>query len=122
MRRAVLLLFALLAGLALAAEPGRWAFDPKPDDFRADALLDLRSLNAPITGFVRASADGEFLDGSGQPLRFWAVNTSVQDPLPPYSLFPKRDLDRHARWLAKRGVNMVRWHGVQYPLGGKNGP
>ncbi|MFO0807123.1 MAG: hypothetical protein U0746_00705 [Gemmataceae bacterium] len=121
MHRTLSVLALVLASTAIAAEPGRWAFEPKPDEFRPDALLDLRSLNEPITGFVRASPEGDFLNAAGQPLRFWAVNTSVQDPLPPHSLFPKRDLERHARWLAKRGVNMVRWHGAQYPLAGKNG-
>jgi hypothetical protein len=132
--RIVLAAAVCAAGLTLCLEPaarsadavaGRWAFDPRPDDFRPDALLDLRSLNeasAGEHGFVRVSPDGDFLDGRGQPLRFWAVNTGVQDPLPQYSQFPPRDLARHARWLAKRGVNMVRWHGVQYPLAGKGGP
>src|SRR4051794_30902041 len=114
MRRTLPFLALAAAGLAAASEPGRWPFDPTPDDFRADALLDLRSLNAPITGFVRTSPEGDFIDGGGKLLRFWAVNTTVHEPLPPHSLFPKRDLDRHAKWLAKRGVNMVRWHGVRY--------
>src|ERR1051326_4639515 len=43
--------------------------------------------------------------------RFWAVNTNGG---------PAPDLEgyrRHARFLAKRGVNMVRWHGSLNPKG-----
>jgi hypothetical protein len=54
-RRSASLILAAAIGVATTAEPGRWAFDPEPDDFRANALFDLRSLNTPITGFVRAS-------------------------------------------------------------------
>src|SRR3954466_12959427 len=62
------------------AQAASWPFDPTPDSFSADALLDLRSLNEKIageTGFVRVGANGEFVRGDGQPLRFWAVNTDV---------------------------------------------
>lgn len=98
-----------------------WPFEPKQDEFSAEALLDLRSLNEKIAGekgFITVSKDGDFLDGAGKSIRFWGINTNVQEPLPPYSSHPKRDLERHARWLAKRGVNMVRWHGLDYPNAG----
>ncbi len=103
--------FCLLA-TALAAEDGRWVFDPKPDPYTAEAVLDLRSLNektAGEKGFVAVDAQGDFIDGAGKPLRFWAVNSGVCDGQPgPGSSHPQRDLDRHTRWLAKHGVNMVR--------------
>ena len=93
-----------------------WSFEPAPDAFSPDALLDLRSLNehrAGETGFVRVGTHGEFVRGDGQPLRFWAVNTDVGRA--PFVARPLRaatapDLARHARFLAKRGVNMVRLH------------
>lgn len=95
------------------ADPGKWAFEPDRDQFSADALLDLISLNdrpAGRTGWVARSADGaDFVDGAGEPIRFWAVNTTVQY---------RGDLEpvqEHARWLAKRGVNMVRHHGHLAP-------
>lgn len=98
-------------------EPGRWAFNPTPDDFRPDALLDLRSLNektAGEAGFLKVDADGDFLLGSGKPVRFWAVNTTVgrEKPYTVRPLWRKTEpgLARHARFLAKRGVNMVRLH------------
>ncbi len=95
------------------ADPGTWAFEPDRDPFHKDALLDLTFLNekpAGSNGYVRRSNDGaDFVDGLGRPLRFWAVNTSVHQ---------RDDLEaikEHARWLAKRGVNMVRHHGHLAP-------
>lgn len=91
----------------LAEETGRWAFNPEKDEFSSDALLDLRGLNEKVageSGFVTRSKDGsELLLGNGQPARFWAVNSGVSGN-------PKLDLERHARFLAKRGINMVRLH------------
>lgn len=94
----------------LSAEPvpaSTWAFEPKPDPFTEDALLDLRFLNEPKSGqsgFVRLSGDGnDFARGDRAPLRFWAVGTEV------YKRSPEA-IDRHCRFLAKRGVNMARLH------------
>ena len=95
------------------ADPGTWAFEPDRDGFSSASLLDLSELNqkpAGRSGRVARSRDGgAFVDGAGQPLRFWAVNTSVQfrDDMAP--------VEEHARWLAKRGVNMVRHHGHLAP-------
>lgn len=94
-----------------------WAFSPERDSFSPAALLDLRYLNEKVageTGFVRANAQGELLRGDGQPLRLWAVNSGVGDletsERRPLWLQGPPDLARHARFLAKRGVNMVRLH------------
>ena len=106
-----------VSGLADAT----WAFAPEPDGFKAGALLDLRELNEKVagqSGYVRVGADGGFVRGDGQPLRFWAVNTDVgRAPFAPSDLGPKTapDLARHARFLAKRGVNMVRLHRLLAP-------
>ncbi|MEB3230165.1 MAG: hypothetical protein VKJ64_04085 [Leptolyngbyaceae bacterium] len=85
-----------------------WSFEPEPDTYSDQALLDLRFLNEAVageTGFVRRSADGQdFVAGDGSPLRFWAVNSQVWERSP-------QALPDHARFLAKRGVNLVRWHG-----------
>ncbi|WP_372721506.1 hypothetical protein [Novipirellula sp.] len=98
------------------ADPGTWAFEPARDAFSPDSLLDLSGMNekpAGAKGRVARSSDGEsFVDGGGEPLRFWAVNTSVQH---------RDDIEavrEHARWLAKRGVNMVRHHGHLAPQRG----
>ena len=86
-----------------------WPFLPERDAFRADALFDLRGLNEKVagqSGFVRLAPDGEsFVLGDGTPARFWGVTTYVQRDR------SAEDLAHHARFLAKRGVNMVRLHG-----------
>ena len=109
-------LVCLSIALAGYAQAGTWNFSPARDGFSAEALLDLRSLNettAGETGFVRTNAEGDFVRGDGKPLRFWAVNTNVASRTgvarPLWPLGPP-DLARHARFLAKRGVNMVRLH------------
>ena len=114
-------LLILLVPSALLAQtkdaPSTWAFQPARDDFRPDALLDLRSLNekqAGESGFVKVDAYGDFVLGNGNPVRFWAVNTNVGRDKPfvarPLWSGPEPDLAHHARFLAKRGVNMVRLH------------
>jgi hypothetical protein len=94
-----------------AASAGTWAFHPSRDDFAPNAVLDLRRLNERVAGehgFVRRSADGsDFVLGDGSPARFWAVNDGAFD----------KDLARHARFLAKRGINMVRFHSNITPTG-----
>lgn len=94
----------------VAAE-GRWAFQPPRDEFSPKALLDLRSLNEKIAGehgFVTRSNDGnDFAFADGTPVRFWAVNDGAFD----------KNLPRHARFLAKRGINMVRFHSNITPTG-----
>ena len=88
-----------------------WAFRPPPDEFAPDALLNLRWLNERFAGehgFVRRSADGnDFVLGDGRPARFWAVNDGAFGS----------DLPRHARFLAKRGINMVRFFSNVTPTG-----
>ena len=94
-----------------------WSFEPTRDSFSADAMLDLRGLNEPVagaSGWVQATPAGDFARGDGKPIRFWAINTGVERAKPhvrrPHWRGPAPDIDRHARWLAKRGVNMVRLH------------
>ena len=83
-----------------------WSFRPSRDAFRDNALLDLRKLNertAGESGFVRLSPDkNSFERGDGQPIRFWAVTTGASINASP------AELARVARFLAKRGVNLVR--------------
>src|SRR4051812_6016329 len=102
-----LILCMLLSSAVARAEQASWPFEPKPDKFAADALLDLRSLNeqeSGATGFVRLSKDGnDFVRGDGKPLRFWAVGSDVYRKSP-------EEIDTHCRFLAKLGVNLVRLH------------
>jgi hypothetical protein len=120
------ILLILLVPSALFAQtedtPGTWAFQPARDQFRPDALLDLRSLNekqAGESGFVKVDAQGDFVLGNGKPVRFWAVNTNVGREKPfvarPLWSEAEPDLAHHARFLAKRGVNMIRLHAALNP-------
>ena len=98
-------------------ESDTWAFQPERDAFSPDALLDLRGLNEEVAGqhgFIRLSEDGnDFVRGDGQPIRFWGGSTYTQR-----LAHEKKDqtvLEHHARFLAKRGVNVVRLHGAIQP-------
>jgi hypothetical protein len=101
------ILFWLGAACAHGAESAdKWSFVHPEDHFGADALLDLRGLNegtAGESGFVRVSGDGGFVRGDGTPIRFWACGSREY-------LKGAEELARHARFLAKIGVNMVRIH------------
>lgn len=94
---------------ATGAGTGTWPFEPERDAFDPAALLDLRSLNEEVAGragFVRRSADGnDFVLGDGSPARFWAITSFYKNEE------DNGKLTHHARWLAKRGVNMVRLFG-----------
>lgn len=100
--------------LSQFAPDDTWPFTYSKDPFTPDALLDLRTLNeqtAGEKGFVRLTPDGnDFALGDGKPVRFWAVNTTVYRQ-------EAEDLERHARFLAKIGVNLVRMHGSISPKG-----
>jgi len=90
-------------GLAM---PGHWAFEPDADEF-GKAMLDLRSLNektAGESGWLKRSREGDFALGNGKPARLWAAVTGVQER------GDREALTAHAKHLAKRGINLVRYH------------
>ena len=104
-------------GLVFDPPADTWAFEPKRDAFSSEARFDLRSLNEDVAGqhgFIRLSKDGnDFERGDGQPIRFWGGTTYAQR-----LAREKKDqavLEHHARFLAKRGVNVVRLHGSIVP-------
>ncbi len=90
------------------AEPGKWCFEPDPDPCDPKkAAVDLRLLNGKGAGenvYWHVTREGDLRNARGQPVRLWCANTNVQgrDNLD--------DLRQHARFLAKRGINMVRFH------------
>lgn len=100
---------------ATESSRGWFKFDPEPDKFTREALLDLRYLNesyAGENGFVRVK-DGGFVHAeNGAPVRFWGVNG------PPHDL-KGESLRRCARTLAKHGVNLVRIHGGYFDKNGQ---
>lgn len=85
-----------------------WAFPAEDDAFTSKAAFDLRALlnekSAGEHGFVQLSADRmSFVRGDGKPLRFWSVVSDASKLSP-------ENMEHHAAWLAKRGVNMARIH------------
>ena len=106
----------VIVALAFLQQSG-WEFNPKPDTFSQSAMVDLRSLNEAVAGehgYIAADKNGDFVRGDGQPIRFWAVNTMVGREKPwvarPRWTQTEPSLDNHARFLAKRGVNLIRLH------------
>ncbi len=92
-------------------EPGWFAFEPAPDPF-APTPMDLRSLNeseAGAGGHIAANGEEFVHSRTGEPVRFWAVNTG-----PDMARRSRAEIDLFARSLAKRGVNLVRLHGPVY--------
>jgi hypothetical protein len=110
------LLFLCTAIHAQVPDQSWWTFS-YPEHPSADkSLLDLRYLNesfAGKNGFIKLSADGNsFANGQGKGIRFWACNggSLAKD-------FDDAKLDTFARFLAKIGVNMIRYHGAVNPRG-----
>jgi len=93
-----------------------WSFSYPGDKFTDDALLDLRYLNeleAGENGFIQLSSDGNsFQTENGNPLRFWSINGGDGT-----KNMTDADLAKFARFLAKMGVNMIRYHGSINPTG-----
>ncbi len=90
------------------------------NDRFADSPIDLRGLNETLAGehgFIRLSADGEsFVRGDGKPIRFWSGSEYAwRIPFDDRNLMvsprERADVAHKARWSAKRGINMVRFHG-----------
>ena len=94
-----------------------WAFRPAHDPLSSAAVWNLSQLNestAGAHGFIALSPDGNsFVRGDGQPIRFWGGSTYVQRIA--HEKKSQRPLIYHARFLAKRGVNLVRVHGEVEP-------
>ncbi len=90
------------------AEEGYWAFEPDPDSFDDESFIDLSYLNedaAGQSGYVRREGDS-FVLGSGEPVKFWAVDATIDQD--------RESIRLMARRLAKYGVNMVRAHGALF--------
>jgi hypothetical protein len=117
MKYFILLSLLFLSMISDAQLPASgWSFSYPGDNFTNDALLDLRYLNEKMAGengFIQLSADGNsFQTENGIPMRFWSINggdgtKSMSDA----------ELAKFARFLAKMGVNMIRYHGSINPTG-----
>ncbi len=97
------------------ADPGFSSYEPTIDAFREDAALDLRGLNEDVAGQNgRVSRKGDdFILGDGKRVRFWAVNVSAGN-----AAQSRASIDYLARALAKRGVNLVRYHSAMMQRSG----
>jgi hypothetical protein len=85
------------------APEGFFPFEPDADAYGTSAI-DLRALNEKVAGekgWIAAKGDAFVHSKTGEPVRFWAVNGSVDKSAAP----------DFARFLAKKGVNLVRRHG-----------
>jgi hypothetical protein len=88
---------------------GATLFDPETDPVRPSAI-DLRRLNEAYAGehgWIRAKQDTLIHSATQQPERFWAVNVGTQA----LGMEPSQ-MKAMARFLAKKGVNLVRLHGA----------
>lgn len=93
-----------------------WTFSyPKNQSLEA-GLLNLRMLNEKFAGehgFIKMSKDGNsFVNGGDEPIRFWASNGGNLA-----GEFSDEKLDSLAKFLAKMGVNLIRYHGAINPHG-----
>ncbi len=96
------------------ASSGAWTFKTPESQNQGKALLNLRSLNEKVAGehgFIRVSKSGYgFVRGDGKPIRFWGVTSFAGD------LKGFKATENAARFLARYGVNMVRFHGTLAPV------
>jgi hypothetical protein len=123
-------LLCFLLGLfhGSAAAQGDWfPFTPPWDDESktaadaSDLLVDYPGQDAATViesrGFVRTGPDGRFyFENTGKRARFWGVNFSFNANFPPAPGDPGYggDAEKVARRLAKLGVNVVRFHHMDY--------
>lgn len=118
MKKRVKLIFIPAICLLISCQPkaDNWEFHYPGDEFTEAALLDLRYLNenyAGEHGYIGLSDDGEsFIREDGEAIRFWPVNGGGST-----RRMSDEELAWHARFLAKQGVNMNRWHGSLNPTG-----
>lgn len=92
---------AFVCASALQGQLNTFEYDTSEDEFLESAILDLRSLNegtAGENGWIYREGDTLYMP-DGTPVRFWGINAQGTN------------VEYHARWLAKMGMNMARLHG-----------
>jgi hypothetical protein len=119
MRPALLSLIVLLSCLnSKAQNPDKswWTFKYPNHKSLDSGLLNLRYLNEKLAGengFIKLSPDGNsFVNGKGKEVRFWGTNGGSLA-----GEFSDLQLDTLAKFLAKIGVNVIRYHGAINPTG-----
>jgi len=82
--------------------------------FGTPSSIDLRYLNEPFAGASgRITRKGAQFVQKGQPVRLMAVGAGKEDVR-----LPRHLIDRQAQFLARRGVNLVRFHGGPFIASG----
>ncbi len=97
-----------------APEEG-WSSFNQYDTLFAPSPIDLRPLNeaqAGDNGFV--GVRGEDFVQDGKPVRFLGVGASREN-----TLMPREEIDALAKFLARKGVNFIRYHS---PIVHRDGP
>ncbi|MBT7395518.1 MAG: hypothetical protein HN778_11850 [Prolixibacteraceae bacterium] len=107
----------LITNNGKAQNPGLgWSFTYPGDNFTDAAMLDLHFLNDDIAGekgFIKLSDDGNsFVNGLNETVRFWSINGGSLS-----RNFSDVEMAEYARFMAKMGVNMIRFHGSINPKG-----
>ncbi|WP_214070587.1 hypothetical protein [Mucilaginibacter sp. dw_454] len=111
-----ILFFLFVTVEAQVPDGSWWTFSYSQSQSLDGGLLNLRSLNEHFAGehgFIHLSADGNgFINGNGKEVRFWACNGGSLA-----AEFDDKKLDSLACFLAKMGVNVIRYHGAINPHG-----
>jgi len=118
MKQTIIFLLAITINHLYAQE--KWSIAYPDDNFSEEALLDLRYLNedqAGGNGFIQQSVDGEgFAYGNGEDVRFWAVGGGGLASRDTFRPLNDAQLAYYAKFLAKKGVNMIRYHGAIHSI------
>lgn len=95
---------------------GWWTFVPGTPDLTRPAVFDFsRYIPAPSGefGFVEVR-DGHFMFEEGGRARFWGTGATTDFPT------SREEAERTAAGLPAKGINLVRFHGLDYHDAGEN--
>ncbi|MGF1447856.1 MAG: hypothetical protein ACFB20_00410 [Opitutales bacterium] len=98
-------------------EPGRFIFEADADTYTFSPI-DMRFLNEPFAGskgFIATQGEDFIHSDTGEKVRFWAANLGSG-----IAALDRSQVDELARHLAKRGVNLVRYHSPFWVQSGGN--
>ncbi len=103
--------------LGSTPESGKFIFEPEADPYTYSPI-DMRFLNEPFAGskgFIAAQGENFIHSDTGEQVRFWAANLGSG-----VAALNRSQVDELARHLAKRGVNLVRYHSPFWTQSGGN--
>ncbi|MHA4894474.1 hypothetical protein ACXZ1K_06955 [Pedobacter sp. PWIIR3] len=119
MKSILIFVFLIITTTVLKAQvPDQswWTFSYPQNKSQGGGLLNLSYLNERLAGengFIRLSNDGNsFVNEKGNAVRFWSCNGGSLA-----AEFSDAKLDTLAKFLAKIGVNQIRYHAAVNPHG-----